>query len=331
MLNGMRDYFELLDELKSKGINALEGDFYDYRGLPLEKEFELFYQFCQEYLDRDDLGFNINQARFYYNTNTDVNGLAFSKANYLLVEIYKGTIFGLKAFFEKKKESFNLESLSNYKNIIEVDGISPDYFLFQYVTLYFLYHEVAHLIQRSVGSADYKEFASVNCEGDDVVSQHIREHDADWFAANQIAFHLKPFATKITDKSKGEFKTVLEDVTSLALAGIYMYFIQRAKSYPEIYYQEKCHPHPSVRLSYMIIYLLDALSENIPFKINQQSVLKNAILISEILMKEPDRNIIEEYSLQLQLEIASVEKYINKIRQDAENYPYTSLKVLFPK
>lgn len=327
----MRGYFEVIEELKGIGINALDGEFYDYRNLPLEKEFKLFYEYCQEYLDRDDLGFNIKPARFYYNTNTDVNGLAYSKNGYLLIEIYMGTIFGLEKFFDEKKEHFNSASLEKYRTIIEVDKITPSYFLFQYVTLYFLYHEVGHLIQRSAGSVDYKEFITTKCEGEDIVTQHIREHDADWFAANQIAFHLKPFASKISDSGKTELKVVLEEVTSLALAGIYMYFIRRAKAYPKIYYQEYCHPHPSVRLSYMIIYLLDALSENISFKLDQHSVLKNAILISEALMIEPDRNIIEEYSLQLQEEMDNVETYINKIRTNSESYPYTSLKVLFPK
>jgi hypothetical protein len=197
--------------------------------------------------------------------------------------------------------------------------------------LYFLYHEVGHLIQRSAGSADYREFIAGKCEGNDVVVQHIREHDADWFAANQVAFHLKPFASKIAHKSKIELKIVLEEITSLALAGIYMYFIRRAKAYSKIYYQEYCHPHPSVRLSYMIIYLLNALSENTPVKLNKSAVLKNAILISEVLMKEPGRNIIEEYSVQLFEELSNVEAYINKIRKDSESYPYTSLKVLSPK
>lgn len=330
-LEFMRDYFLMLEELKKAGINALEGDFYNYKDLPLEKEFEAFYNYCQEYLDRDDLGFDIKPARFYYNTNTDVNGLAYAKNDYYLVEIYKGSIFGLHSFFDDKKDRFNEELLKPYRALVEKDGISPQYFLFQFVTLYFLYHEVGHLIQRNSGAADQKEFMDVECEGAATTIQHIKEHDADWFAANQIAFHIKDFVQKIAAKTDANIKYVVEDIASLALAGIYMYFIRRAKGHAKIYYNEKCHPHPSVRLSYTVLYLLDALSANLSVAINQRFVLTNAIRISEALMIEPERNIIKEYSMQLNEEIGKVESYINEIRANTENYSYTAINALTSK
>jgi hypothetical protein len=330
-LEFMRDYFLMLEELKKAGIDALEGDFYDYKDWPLEKEFEAFYNYCQEYLDRDDLGFDIKPARFYYNTNTDVNGLAYAKNGYYLVEIYKGAIFGLHTFFDDKKDLFNEELLKPYKILVEKDGISPQYFLFQFVTLYFLYHEVAHLIQRSLGSANQKEYMDVECEGAAITIQHLKEHDSDWFAANQIAFHIKDFVEKIAAKTDANTRFVVEDVASLALAGIYMYFIRRAKGHAKIYYNEKCHPHPSVRLSYTVIYLLDALSANLSVTINQKFVLTNAIRISEVLMMEPEKNIIKEYSTQLNEEIDKVEGYINEIRNHTENYPHTAINALTSK
>ena len=327
----MRDYFLMLEELKKADINALEGDFYNYTDLPLEKEFAAFYTYCQEYLDRDDLGFDIKPARFYYNTNTDVNGLAYAKNGYYLVEIYKGAIFGLHTFFNDKKDRFNEGLLKPYKELVEIDGISSQYFLFQFVTLYFLYHEVGHLIQRCSGAADQKEFMDLECEGTAITIQHVKEHDADWFAVNQIAFHIKAFVEKITAKLDAINNYVVEDVASLALAGIYMYFIRRAKGHAEIYYNEKCHPHPSVRLSYTVIYLLDALSVNLSVPINKRFVLTNAIRISEALMMEPERNIIEEYSMQLNEEISKVEAYINEIRGNSENYPHTAINALTSK
>jgi len=330
MKRKMRNYLDLLEELKQHGIEAQDGEFYDYRDFPLETDFNTFYEFCQTYLDRDDLGFDIKPARFYYNSNINVNGLAYVKNDFKLVEIYKGTIFGLKDFFDSKKELFSGESLLKYNQLTLKNASEPEYFLFQYVTLYFLYHEVGHLIQRSMGSTNHKEFVDTKCEGDDIITQHIREHDADWFAANQVAFHIISFANQISEPSLESKKTTTEDIASLSLAGIYMYFIRRTKAYPQIYYQEHCHPHPSVRLSYMIYYLMDALSENLPFVLNKGSVLTNAIAISESLMMEPERNIIKEYSLQLYAEIKKVEDYIKQIRKNSEGYPYLSRKLLNP-
>ena len=114
----------------------------------------------------------------------------------------------------------------------------------------------------------------------------------------------------------------------MALAAIYTHFIKWAKGYSKIYYQEHCHPHPSIRMSYIIIYLLEALAANIPIPLDQNSVLKQAIRISEKLMMEPDNNIVEKYSLELSNEIKDIEAYVNKIRNNSESYPHLSRKVL---
>ena len=192
----MRNYKELIKELTTNGINPLYGDFYEYDDFPLAKEFEGFYNYCQEYLDREDLGFTIAPARFYYNTNTGENGVAYVNGKYGLVEIFKGTIFELHTFYTGKKALFQNETLVPYQKVIQRAGIDSSYFLFQYATLFFLYHEVGHLIQRSIGSTDHTEFAGEKCTGDVVVVKHIREHDADWFAANQLAFHIDDFVKR---------------------------------------------------------------------------------------------------------------------------------------
>ncbi len=324
----MRDYKDTIRELKENGITPLFGDFYEYEDFPLEKEFSEFYKYCQEYLDRDDLGFKIAPARLFYNTNTGENAAAYLKNKYSLVEIFKGTIFELNTFYMGKKVLFQNEPLLKYEKVIQRGGIEAAYFLFQYASLFFHYHEVGHLIQRSIGSTDHTEFADEKCIGDKVVEKHIREHDADWFASNQLAFHIKDFAERCHPKNEKDFEGLLSDTTAMALAAVYTHFIKWAKGYSKIYYQETCHPHPSVRLSYIIIYLLEALTANIPFKLDQSSILKQAIKISEVLMMEPENNIIEKSSLELFEELKAVEDYINKIRIDAEPYPYLSRKVL---
>jgi len=39
----MAEYKEVIEELKSRGIRPLEGEFYDYEGFPLEDEFAEFF------------------------------------------------------------------------------------------------------------------------------------------------------------------------------------------------------------------------------------------------------------------------------------------------
>ena len=114
---------------------------------------------------------------------------------------------------------------------------------------------------------------------------------------------------------------------------MYMYFINRTDKNPVIYYQEKCHPHPSVRLSYMLVFVLDNLQANVPYPINKNEILKNAIQISEILMKDGEDNIIEEYSKALLKEIKKVEDYIKgsykQVYKMAKEKGFSGTKGLF--
>ena len=111
----MRSYQDLIDELKDKNIHPLHGEFYMYQEFPLQEEFERFYNFCQQYLDRDDLGINIKPARFFFNTNKLKNALAYIKDEYSLIEIFKGVIFELHNFYKSKQTSFETEFLKTYE------------------------------------------------------------------------------------------------------------------------------------------------------------------------------------------------------------------------
>jgi hypothetical protein len=324
----MKTYPELIEHLKLSGINPIKGDFYDFEGFPLEEEFDKFYRYCQEYLERQDLGFDISPAAIYYCNNISENALATVTKGLYLVEIFKGSIFAIYDFNTAKNELFEKEVLIEFRDIIRRGDIEPGYVLFQFVSLFFLYHEVGHLIQRRIGSTDYTEYLAFKCEGEEIEIRHMREHDADWFAANQLAFHVIDFARRCKPKDQSDLKTLLEKNTSMALAGIYMNFIRWAGNYPTIYFQEHCHPHPSIRLSYSVIYLLDTLTSNIGFQLDQKAVLKNAIKISEQLMIEPGKNVIEDYSKELFEKIGLVETYISKIRADSNKYPYLSRKAL---
>ena len=166
------------------------------------------------------------------------------------------------------------------------------------------------------------------CKGESVAFQHVKEHDADWFGANQIAFHIKAFVQKITPVANLKNSDLLKDIASLSLAGIYMYFINRSNASMDLYFEEKCHPHPFVRLCYITKYLLDALSENLPFSFDQQLVLTDAIKISELLMEEPNKNPVQEQSLKLLQSVQEIEEYIKKIRHNSEAYSFTTISVL---
>ena len=325
----MRSYAEVIRELQEKAIVAIGGDFYDFDDFPLNEEFENFFHFGQEYLDCDNLDFSVAPARLYFNTNTSVNALARTAGEYYLIEIYKGAIFWIHHFYVEKEDRFNNEALSHFRDITNRKGINPGFFLFQFVSIYFFYHEVGHLIQRTKSDNDYLEFANIQLTSDQIRIRHMRELDADWYSAHCIAMHVIQFAEEETKDGSAVTTENLIEVASLALSGLYLYYIDQASHQSaEIYYEEYTHPHPSVRLSYMINFFLDNLQGNSEIQIDKNEILRNAIRVSELLTVEGNNNIIKQYSIALYKQLDKVEEYILNIIRNTDAYPSLCVHIL---
>jgi len=323
----MSTYKEVIAELKLNSINAQYGEFYDFEGFPLEDEFQKLFTFGQGFLDRDDLGFEIKPARLYFNTETRINGLAYkSKMDYFLIELFKGTLYQLYDYYTSREDVFHHAQFKKYKYLMDKKDLSCSYILFQFLMLYIFYHEVGHLIQRTNDDPNYLEFVTGPMLGNSSKERHMREHDADWFAASQMGFHVIQSINTGTTENPVIDSDELTTVTELALAGIYLYYIRQAERNPDLYFAEKSHPHPAVRISYLIIYLLDTLSANVAVKIDQKVILTNAIRLAEALLIEPGKNIVEEFSVGLVKGIDEIEAYIKEIRYNSESYPHLALK-----
>lgn len=321
MENDFKSYSQLLTELKAKGISPQEknADFYEFEGFPMEEEFLKFYEFGQKYLERKDIGFNFNFPGLYFNTSTSSNALAYNIEDACLIEIFKGSLFYLHGLFNAKSELFDLPEYTAHKAAIEKRGVNCGFFLFQYVMLFFLYHETGHLIQRSETEGHYLEYMKHKCEGGEVPIRHMRELDADWHGAHCLAMHLLEFAGTEGKAINNEELTL---IASMALGAIYTFFINSAHVHSVLYYEEHCHPHPSVRLAYTIRFLLDNLKGNTEHLIDEGEVLKNAVKVSEALLKTADSNIVEDYSIQLWESLNQVEEYIKEIIGNTDSYPH---------
>jgi hypothetical protein len=317
-------YKGLLNDLISKNIIPKEGEFYDYYDFPLEEVFDFFWNYGQAFLERKDLGFDLQNPKLYFNTNTLTNGLAYVDNNISGIEIFKGTIFSLHGFFESKAKHFESEIMLPYVKVAKRLKISPSFFMFQFVGLLFLYHETGHLIQRNGTTDASLEFMIEKCVGTEEES-HVKEFDADWFAANQLAMQITDLTRNIFGKIEEEEEiNFLHSSAELALASVYVFMIITSKEIPELYYQKRCHPHPSVRLIYLIFYFIDTIKLQINLTLDQDRILKNAIIISLELMHDQDPNPVQIYSNNIYMNLDEIDKYVNKLQRDCNNYPRAS-------
>ena len=317
----MISYPEVLEDLRRHNIRPTRGDYFDFNGQPLEHEYSRFFDFCQEYLDRGDLGYDVRPSRFFYNSSSRTNGCAYTTDQFGIVEIWRGSITWIYDYFLPREGRFNDPNFQIYRTLSNRLQISPGYYLFQMSTLFFLYHETGHLIQQGGPIGENIEYMARICTGDTVRTQHMRELDADAFGCHCLAMHVVMFAEKKAGIANSVDPQLLQDAAALSLAAIFIFFLRISDARPTIYLREKCHPHPMVRLSYCIRFLLDNLAENTTIQLDQPQILKRAIQISEHVMLDADINIVREYMLSLGAQLNAVEAYINEIIEGTKAYP----------
>jgi hypothetical protein len=312
--------------LEAAGISPFFGEIHDFEGFLLERDFEGFFDFGQDHLERDDNDYGFRLGNIYYNNLIDFNALAWSKDGRYLIEVNKGALFHLNRLYTSKKPLFDQEDLSAYRELIGKKGITPEYFLFQFSTLFLFFHEVGHLIQQQMegpGAEPYVEFLEETIlDLDKVRVRHMREFDTDWFGGQQLSFYIKQFAIDLSPVGRAIDREILKMVGSLAVATVYMYFVDRSEGAVDLYFEERTHPHPWVRLNYMIFCVIENLAGNLKVPIPKEEILKEAIRLSELLMTTEDTNVVMVHSLGIYGRIEEIEVYIKQIMENTERYPF---------
>jgi hypothetical protein len=314
------EYDNFIANLKEDRFYPKNGEFYDFNGLPIDNIFKLFWDFACTFFKNRKSQLKIDNPILIFNTNIEVNAAAYIDKGYSVVEFNKGAFFNYYNLFLSKDENFLNGELIDYKNMtLDFMKVTPGFYMFQFVMHLFLTHEIGHLIQKTEFPEFYTEFNSKNNRSTE--ENHVIEFDADWFGANEIAHLL----AQLNINFHGDFDNpqkidYLHKSAELALAGIYVFLINSSQSYSEIYFKSHSHPHPSVRLIYIIHYFIDTLNLMLPIELDQDQILKNSIRISAAIMNDQNPNPIELYSLKMLEDLSAIDKYIKEIIKNCANY-----------
>lgn len=261
-------YEEEISELlrNVKGIN--KNDVYNYIGTDLETKFDEYFNFCLSNL-REECGmFNIQPSFLYFHNRYDTNagatktkpdGKYIIKINYGVVKILHNLFVGSDSPFFNQGET--IEKYSGLIQIITPQSIPQ--LMLQYSTLFTYYHELAHLIQRS----DYTNTTSIeeisNQQESEDKQQHIREIDADFFAADRLAHHICDYWDEIKKHNSNASIDQLHELVVISMASINCYLAHFQTFPEEIYFYENSYPHAANRLLLILGVINDYIKKHL--------------------------------------------------------------------
>jgi len=325
----MRSHYDVVQELREAGISpTLNGTFFHYDGLVLERYYDAFFRLAQDFLDREDLGLNVQPARIFFNSSTTINACAyFHTKGYYIIEINQGVIVNLFRRFYYADTIFNSPALVFFRDLALRFNQSPGFLIFQDTCLMFLYHEIGHLVQQSGQNAGlYQEHMAHICTGEEVKIRHIRELDADWFSANHIAHYILE-AREREPKGVPLTTTEFEAFAAQILSSVYLYFISNCEG-TEMYFEEQCHPHPAVRLAYYSFMALGTLENLLGRPLNKAGIHLNAKLIAETVLIGEGSQVVPFYNELIRQHWQSIQRYIRQVMTSANDYPFTTWRIL---
>ncbi|WGQ09741.1 hypothetical protein QG516_24820 [Pedobacter gandavensis] len=300
------------------------GKLYDYDLNDKAIIFDRFYNFCQVNLTDHCTEYNIQPAMIYYSPEFGVNAKAYKKNNYFLIEIFMGLVIKMYDHFYNYNEAFDVDQAlkDKYVKLFEND-MHPGFLMYQIATQFTYYHELAHLIQRSplLVQTLEEEYLHTPVPTFDM-TRHLLEFDADMHGAHYICFHVIEYWKKLdADKKTSES---FNSLMALSVSAILTYFTFLEGRETSLYYEDKHHPHPIIRITYLMDIMIGVVAQNMPeLELDPKQILLEAFDISErfaIANNKPDP--IKRYSALFISEHEDITAYVNKLIELSNSIPY---------
>lgn len=282
----LEEYRERIAEIINRvGLNC--NLFSDLDGLENQLEFLNIFEFYNETLELNQ-DYGIAPAFLFFVNSGTLNARAGRSPNdeYLL-GINRGTINWLINKFKSN------ETLITDNNVLLFNNLAPyldtpiNNLMYQSGCHYTFYHEMAHLVQQS----DYLE---LNLEENPQpienfdINRHLLEIDADTFSALCLGTHIMQYSEKVFGENAS--KILVEALIILFSVPIILYLLSFSGNSIELYYREKTHPHPAIRLTNFLMVLthycngvLDGKDSG--FTVNQGDMFISAMGIAEKLQQ----------------------------------------------
>lgn len=300
------------------------GELYDYDLNEKAIIFDRFYNFCQVNLTDHCGQYDIQPAMIYYSPEFAVNAKAYQKNNYFLIEIFMGLIIKMYDHLYNYNEAFDIDETLKEKYVkLFYSDMAPGFFMYQVATQFTYYHELAHLIQRSplLVQTLEEEYLHTPAQTFDM-NRHLLEFDSDMHGAHYICFHVIEYWKKLdaSIRTRESFNSLI----ALSVSAVLAYFTFLEGRETPLYYEEKHHPHPIIRITYLMDIMVGVATQNMPeLELDPKHILLEAFNIAErfaVANNKPDP--IKRYSALFISEHYKITAYVNKLIALSNNVPY---------
>lgn len=318
-------------------INEINEKFPDievenYFGYDNEELYDSYFQFCQSRLDSINL--LKHRVLFYYSTQTDkVMACVDHGKSPKLLAVTKGTVGQLNHIFSGTIDIFNSNSeLKNWFGDLSINLKIPiGSLMYQCSTAFIFRHELTHLIQRENKRINLAEEDHHDVASNGIFKYQIRELDADtsgaFFVCAQLLSYFKTLDVDMRSNAN------LEKLLTIGISSIFVYLLLFCKDNIEIYYNENRHPHPIVRLSYIVDNFILFAVRNLKrsLTINSLMIINNCLNVSEIInVKIFNSEIVQNISDIFAIEKENIKSHILNLLNASLELPELEMNATAP-
>lgn len=312
----------ITDEKGNKEYDLL--DIYHFKTLPNDSPILVYTSLIFNNLFHKDPRFHIERENFelFLLKNEIVNAFALSKGQNNIIGIHLELLNILEKGISEACQNLDriiVEIFAQENKLPNIEGL-----IFRFITLFISFHELGHLIQGR-NSDKYLELKKERYNIDNYPKyseeDHLMEIDADLFAAQNLTNFIIHNWIQFSPQLKSV--VTIDTLIALGTASIFLLFFELcAKAWPPMYFYASSHPHPFIRISYIV----DLMNKHTIdyFKMDDSKYefqLLNTLMTASSLINTDKRINIKGYEVQYRNSIIQIASYIKNLSHAKGKYP----------